>query len=300
MRLIQPNVTEIKQEPGLEGIYKQIELAGRNCYQSGHRIKEGSAKLFTEMMLNNGHYAMLEHGTVYLSVPEINQSGGDVVWTKYGKNEYSEVRFDKGEVHITTNMRVLAENNWMHDLEHLCEPTEFHAKRRAFEFTTQIAITREMNRHRKNSMAEESTHYINYKKKGIAVSIPEFIKDYRGDDWDDLKIANSEQYINEFNENLNFHDLCKMIGHNDDNHFSVIDYWLFANMAAEYSYLNMVRLGAKPKQARTVLSLDTKSTLIHTAFEHDWRHFISLRADRHAHPDVQVLARFVVDFLDKE
>ena len=34
MRLIKPSFEIIEQEPGLEGIYKAIELAGRNCYKS--------------------------------------------------------------------------------------------------------------------------------------------------------------------------------------------------------------------------------------------------------------------------
>lgn len=34
MKLIKPNFEIIPQEEGLEGVYKQIELAGRTCYKS--------------------------------------------------------------------------------------------------------------------------------------------------------------------------------------------------------------------------------------------------------------------------
>lgn len=34
MRLIEPSFVIIEQEPGIEGIYKIIEQAGRTCYKS--------------------------------------------------------------------------------------------------------------------------------------------------------------------------------------------------------------------------------------------------------------------------
>ena len=69
MRLIKPNVEIIEQQPGLEGMYKQIELAGRTCYKSEDKITEDSAKAFVDRMINSQHFAMLEHGTVYLRIP---------------------------------------------------------------------------------------------------------------------------------------------------------------------------------------------------------------------------------------
>lgn len=69
MKLIKPHFEIIEQQVGLEGIYKQIELAGRTCYKSEDRITEGSAKKFVDMMINSGHLAMLEHGTIYLKIP---------------------------------------------------------------------------------------------------------------------------------------------------------------------------------------------------------------------------------------
>ena len=66
MKLIKPSFEIWEQEPGLEGIYKQIERAGRVCYKSEDKIAEGTAKAFVDRMIARGHGAMLEHGTVYL------------------------------------------------------------------------------------------------------------------------------------------------------------------------------------------------------------------------------------------
>ena len=69
MKLIEPKVEIIQQEPNLEGIYKQIEQAARTCYKSEDRITDASAKEFVDKLIKNKHFAMLEHGTVYLKVP---------------------------------------------------------------------------------------------------------------------------------------------------------------------------------------------------------------------------------------
>ena len=69
MKLIKPNLEILEQQSGLDGIYKQIELAGRVCYKSEDKITEDSAKAFVDRMIKSQHFAMLEHGTVYLRIP---------------------------------------------------------------------------------------------------------------------------------------------------------------------------------------------------------------------------------------
>lgn len=69
MKLIKPSYKILSQDEGLDGIYKQIEIAGRICYKSEDKITETSAKEFVERIIKFGHGAMLEHGTVYLRIP---------------------------------------------------------------------------------------------------------------------------------------------------------------------------------------------------------------------------------------
>lgn len=69
MRLCKPLFEIWEQSSGLEGIYKQIEHAGRVCYKSEDKITEDSAKSFVDRMVKSGHGAMLEHGTAYLRIP---------------------------------------------------------------------------------------------------------------------------------------------------------------------------------------------------------------------------------------
>lgn len=66
MKLIESKVEIIEQQPGLEGVYKQVELAGRTCYRSYDKITEDSAKEFVDRMIKSKHGAMLELG-LYIS-----------------------------------------------------------------------------------------------------------------------------------------------------------------------------------------------------------------------------------------
>lgn len=157
MRLIKPYFEIIEQEPGLEGIYKQIELTGRTCYRSEDKITPDSAKGFVDRMIKSGHGAMLEHGTVYLK----NKSTCFYELSKYQDNKYSVYRKEYIEKkvcqddvdyyyseYVTTNFRVLVENNWLDDLKYLCEPTEYHEKRITVKFICDRGVSHEFVRHK--------------------------------------------------------------------------------------------------------------------------------------------------------
>lgn len=151
MKLIKPSFTIIEQGPGIEGIYKQIEMAGRTCYKSEDKITETSAKEFVDRMIKSGHGAMLEHGTVYLTIPYDPLSSVSGPERKYRINKYSKVTSDEtfthGVAYITTNLRVLVENNWMDDLKYLSTSTEYHTRRITVKFICDRGITHEFVRH---------------------------------------------------------------------------------------------------------------------------------------------------------
>ena len=153
MKLIKQTCEPYIQSSGISGIYKQIERCGRTCYKSESNITEDSAKPFVDRMIKSNHLSMLEHGTVYLKVPfspSIN---------KYSENPYSKSKvYDMDPTcYITTNYRVIVENNWFDDLKYLCEPTEYHEKRVTVRFTTDRGVSHEFVRHRVFSFAQEST-----------------------------------------------------------------------------------------------------------------------------------------------
>ena len=178
MRLIRPSYEILEQGPGIQGVYEMIERCGKTSYKSDFKGGE-FAKRFVETRAKEKHGAVLEFGTVYLKIP----------WDEYDQfyefNSYSRVKENKCEVeeatetgdmevinyYITTNYRVLVENNRLDDLKYQCEPTEYHEKRYCVKFITDIGVGREFLRHRVMSMVQESTRYVNYMKEKFGEEI---------------------------------------------------------------------------------------------------------------------------------
>lgn len=157
MKLIESKVEIIEEKD----LYKMIEIAGRTCYKSEDKITDDSAKAFVDRMIKSGHGAMLEHGTVYLTIEKVFENlypEARLYWWKKNDKKFSKVSMDVlGTVYVTTNLRVLVENDRLDDLEFLTEPTEHHEKRITARFTCDRGISHEFVRHRVFSFAQEST-----------------------------------------------------------------------------------------------------------------------------------------------
>ena len=52
-----------------------------------------------------------------------------------------------------------------------------------------------------------------------------------------------------------------------------------------------------PQQARQILPLALKTELVVTGFADDWERFLSLRTACNAHPDMQIIANEIKDYL---
>jgi thymidylate synthase (FAD) len=150
MKLIKPSFEIIEQQPGLDGMFKQIELAGRNCYKSEGKITETSAKEFVDRIIKLNHGAVLEHGTVYLRIPvtsAFNYLGN--LWVSECYTEpYSKVNICNDNYYVTTNYRILLQKNLLDDLKYLCEPTEHHEKRVCVRFICDRGVSHEFVRHK--------------------------------------------------------------------------------------------------------------------------------------------------------
>lgn len=270
MKLIKPSFEIWEQPTGLEGVYKQIERVGRVCYKSENKITEDSAKPFVDRMIKSGHGAMLEHGTVYLEFhvkdpSEVGeeeyhnqQSELNKLISRYANNKYSIIKVNHyyDTVFITTNYRVLIENNWLKDLKYICEPTVFHEKRVTVHFVCDRGVSHEFVRHRVMSFAQESTRYCNYSKDKFGNELV-FIQPCWLDD-ERLKLYGP------------YHTIIR-----DKSPESIF----IANLNnAERDYLDLISLGWKPQEARAVLPNSLKTELVVTGFTSDWNHFFDLRA----------------------
>ena len=290
MKLINSSV-EVIEPTGytLQDIYKQIELAGRTCYKSEDNMTDTSAEEFVNRMIASKHYAMLEHGTVYLSIPvwdyknmKVDRFGEyldmNYEWlikilkeNKYSKHKlveqkdnkviiFSEEDLEKRPFHleyifITTNYRVIIENKLEALLQYLCEPTEYHEKRITTRFICDRGVSHELVRHRVFSFAQESTRYCNYSK-------------------------------DKFGKELTF--IKPSWWKEEDNEVATLYIQPWRNI--ENCYLTLIENGIKPQDARAILPNALKTEVVMTGFESDWDHFFELRCAKAAHPDMQKLA----------
>lgn len=290
MRLIESSVQIIEEKDP----YKMIELAGRTCYKSEDKITENSAKEFVDRMIKLGHGAMLEHGTVYLAylvfyqdVDNENNLTPEHIFYKYQSNKYSKVKVvpyswsGEDAVYVTTNLRVLVENNWLDDLQYQVDPTEHHEKRITAKFICDRGVSHEFVRHRVFSFAQESTRYCDYSKDKFGNDITYIIPS-----WLDLPEG---KYSNWDNDWCDVSEL-KLLYPEVDNLSDPANCFLQSIKNAEYYYFMLINRGWKPQQARQVLPNATKTELVMTGFESDWEHFFELRCSGAAHPDAKKLA----------
>lgn len=281
MKLIESSVQIIEEKDP----YKMIELAGRTCYKSEDKITEDSAKEFVDRMIKLGHGAMLEHGTIYLTI-----DGEDPNLSRIQSNPYTKVNLVPYEVltednytisykaYITTNLRVLIENNLKELLCYQVDPTEHHEKRITAKFICDRGVSHEFVRHRVFSFAQESQRYCNYNKdkfnneltfiKPTWLNIPTGDYTYWDGDWCDI-------------------DNMKIQLPSDNG---VADNFLWCLNNAGMQYRLLINKGLKPQEARGVLPNATKTELVMTGFESDWEGFFKLRCSGAAHPDAKKLA----------
>ena len=276
MKLIKPSVEIIKQkEYDLNHIFKFIELAGRTCYKSEDKITEDSAKEFVDRMIKFGHCAMLEHGTVYLTIPTFYTQ--DVGILKYELNPYSKVVTRRDCTYITTNYRVLVEHDWLSDLKFLSVCNIVHKKRTTVKFICDRGVSHEFVRHRVFSFAQESTRYCNYSKDKFNSELT-FIKPC---------------WLNE--------EILKLYGpyHTVVRDKSPESIFIANLNNAEKDYIDLIKSSWKAQEARNVLPLSLKTELIMTGFNDDWQHFFELRCAPNAHPQAKELADILKEKFNK-
>lgn len=268
MRYIDASYEIIEQEPGITGIYKQIERAGRTCYKSEDKITDDSAESFVNRMIESKHYAMLEHGTVYLYFKHNVQDGIDMgdpfdISLNLTLNRFTvhNSNFDTHETFYTTNLRVLVENfpeDWKGILKaHCVDYDDRFIRRPTVKFICNRQVSHEFVRHRVFSFAQESTRYCNYTK-------------------------------DKFNNELTF---IEPIWSKKDK--GAHEQLTSALRYAETYYIFLINSGWKPEQAATVLPNAIKTELIITGAMPDWAHFFDLRAlgtTGKPHPQAQELA----------
>lgn len=132
-----------------------------------------------------------------------------------------------------------------------------------FKIICDRAIMAELTRHRLAAFTVESTRYVNY-KDGLTVIAP----------FDEPEDAEDE--------------------------FCCWQIWFELGLQAEIAYERLLKRGATPELARSVLPQCTATTIYMTANLREWRHVLKLRTDKAAHPQMrQIMYQILAVFKEK-
>lgn len=129
------------------------------------------------------------------------------------------------------------------------------------KFITDRAVTHEIVRHRLAAYSQESQRYCNYSQDKYGNDVT-FIKPRWCDEGSDLYLM--------------WKDSCEN---------------------SEKVYLDLLKKGVRPENARSILPNSTKTEIVMTANLREWRHVFKLRTSKQAHPDMQALMKpLLVEF----
>ena len=135
-------------------------------------------------------------------------------------------------------------------------------------FICDRGVTHEIVRHRLASFSQESSRYCNYSKKGLEFIIPLW-----------CKLPTCPGPVTDINE---LHTQTLWLQRYGDAQ------WLTTVAAAEFSYRQLLELGWKPEQARSVLPNSLKTEIVVTANLREWRTIFKQRAiSGAAHPQMR-------------
>ena len=125
-------------------------------------------------------------------------------------------------------------------------------------------VTHEIVRHRIASYSQESTRYCNYSN-------------------------------DKFGNELTFIKPCFF-----DEGSEGYEIWKKSMQNIENEYMELIEVGAKPQEARSILPNSIKTELVMTMNLREWRHFFLLRCDKAAHPQMRQVANLILDTFKKE
>ena len=312
MKFVQDSFEYTEQEPGVVGMYEQIEKAARICYKTEDLITDDSYdKIINKVLIPRGHTSPLEFGTVYLY--DIFRKFDKPQWIeKYKKDRYTRINIVEGrtynEAYITTTYRTILQGDykdpieaiknkfdkdWKKDLKYWSEPKEHHYKRYCYKFVMDRVGSQSVERHRGVwgiSYAQESTRFINYNRDKFESQITcvypsKFYKLI--DDWSEcVDSLTHESYS--YLKDLDIESQLNFLRVHDRG-------WVSYEQSLEedektYMYLTGEE-SWKPEDARGVLPLDIKTEFMMSAYKEDWEMFLFRRCDKHAHPHIQRISK---------
>lgn len=304
----------------------QIGYAASICYNSN---KQGTVE-WLEQLWKAGHRSPFRHGTSYyvINTPLISEEIKYLFCYSPYCGYYEDVK--NKVIFVSVNSQFKRENDWMRVLakyqvtklnfltlanDYDCREEVVKLIRLTFEVVTQISTSRELNRISPNNICEQSTRYCNFSKDkyngNVSFVEPHWLAALVDSDTDEeypYLVVNKKdgKIVCECENSIFFY------GVNRDNKekpfgawgipqddgsalcYCTADEWVHTCLDSEERYLDAIKKGMKPEDARGMLPLDTATKCIYTYRVEEWLHFLDLRLygkTGKPHPNAKVIAK---------
>lgn len=274
MRLIKQSFEICNQTDfSISGIYKHIEKCTRVAYKSEDKITEDSAVSFVNKLINMKHLAPMEFGTIHFKIPTtlFKTFIEDLIYCNLYNKEWLKYKVVDKYVYFTTNYR-----HWLVMIDKVDylkdyfteEDNEYYPKRYTVKLITSRSVSHEVVRHRTMSFIQESQRFCAYNKDKFNNEVT-FIKPCWMDDTLIEKALKTHPLIVDLKPEILFVENL---------------------LNSEQDYLDLLKLGYKPQQARVVLPNSTKTELYMCGFKEAFEHFFELRDNKIVDPQMYDLA----------
>lgn len=271
MRLIKPDVELWAQ--GQDGI-SHVARCARVCYASS---KQDGNEALVERLKENKHLSMFRHQTYYFHLPEDHDVPNGImyflqhnIYCSFVVKARKRAALAGQEAFVVMNGQFVLEHERLMAILYKYMVSEadyikeaFHQRSRHIKLcvllsvrftvcvTTQISTSRELNRKSPNNIAEQSTRYVNFGKRGDGICICEPAQWQEWSRWQRMRMK-------------------------------------WAWWWSEKMYLSLVRHGMadknfshssclEPGNARGVLPLDTATKVVYTYSLREWSRIFDLR-----------------------
>lgn len=255
MKLIKPSYEVFKRRKYTEG----IKLAATTYYTDLNKIVKDSIENVISTLITEKHIPILEHGTVYLQIPTyeegfylIDATGPQlskkdfkawIMLEHLSRDPYCKINNWESHYYVTTNYRTIVENRLEYLLKYQSPCYSPHYERVSVKFICSKEIARELMQYRSFSFVQESIQSNHYNNELTFIQPAWLDETYIPDlALETAKSAEARSFYTDL-EN------------------------------AEAGYFNLLSKGWTSQQAQILLPGATKTELVMTGFESDWKGF---------------------------
>jgi len=328
MRLIKPYTESINLDlNNPNSILKHIEVVGRNCYKSEEKIKDDSYIAFVKMLINRGHFAMLEHNLIpieisgkwahecYYSLQRL-----DAKLQKETLDTY-DVRFinftsEQGKYIISANLRVFRDlytfypdNIFIqHITKHLCDngykiifegldvdcldleetiSINFDIIKDTIKLTPMERLYHEFKSIRFVCDRGISHELVRHRVAAFAQESTRFCNYGKGEHI--TFIIPSFTKLTEGIYHIEYGDYVNIDNETPNDESANAGRFVYSCYNAESNYNTFIKEGWIPGQARAVLPNSLKTDIIMTMNLRGWKHFFDMRLPQTAHEQMREL-----------